>query len=161
MNQLRFPLGKLFTTLTKQYIALLSVRLAHLPIERYYYVLYVIGQNSGKIGQYQLADLLSLDKVTVFRMVEYLEKNDMVERVPNPDDRRCQLLLVSDKGKEILPEIKQALDELDAFFLGALDEEHQHGFEDQLVKLIDKTAEIPADRIDFQFNKITDLNENE
>ncbi len=161
MTQLKYPLGKLFTTLTKQYIALLSEKLSDLPIERYYYVLYVIGEHSGAIGQHQLADYLSLDKVTVFRMVEYLEKNEMIERIPNPEDRRCQLLLITETGKALMPRIKTAIDELDTFFLSALDATHQDTFTEQLFQLITKTTEIPTERIDFHFNKIKDLHEDE
>lgn len=159
MTHLKYPLGKLFTTLTKQYIALLSDKLSHLPIERYYYILYVIGEYSGKIGQHQLADFLALDKVTVFRMVEYLEKNGMVERIPNPEDRRCQLLLITKNGETWMPHIKKAIDELDEFFLSALPKDQQKVFTEQLQLVICKTTEIPTERIDFQFNKITDLHE--
>ena len=97
MAHLKYPLGKLFTTLTKQYIALLSDKLAHLPIERYYYVLYVIGEYSGKIGQHQLADFLALDKVTVFRMVEYLEKKR--HGGTHPQSRRSALSALADYQK--------------------------------------------------------------
>ena len=154
------PLGKLFASLTKQYIGILANKLADLPIERYYYPLVVISQNSGKIGQHQLAEMLGIDKVTVFRIVEYLEKNEMIERLTNPEDRRCQLLQSTKEAEKIVPRIEQTIAEIDQLFVSKIDPSLRDGFEHTLEDMIRHVSEEPTNRIDFHFNKITDTNEN-
>src|SRR5688572_26146124 len=102
------PLGRIFGFLTKQYIGLLAKRMENTPVERYYYALMIIGQNSGKISQQQLADQLLTDKVCMVRMLDCLEKDGLIERTVNPGDRRQHLLSVTEKGRPWVMEIEKA-----------------------------------------------------
>jgi DNA-binding MarR family transcriptional regulator len=150
-----FPLGKLFGNLTKQYIGILSNHLQAVPIERYYYPFLTIAKNSGEFTQQQLADKLSIDKVLMVRIIDYLEKNQFVERIVNESDRRCHLLSVSEKGKLYIAPIEEALKQTDKLFLDQLDGEFSADFMRQLILLNEKMNELPSERIELYYNKIT------
>lgn len=149
-----FPLGKLFGNLTKQYIGILSNQLKGVPIERYFYPFLTIAKNSGEFTQQQLADKLSIDKVLMVRIIDYLEKNKFVERTINASDRRCHLLSVSEKGKKYIAPIEKALKQTDKLFLDQLENEFSEHFIRQLTLLNEKMNHLPSDRIELYYNKI-------
>jgi DNA-binding MarR family transcriptional regulator len=91
-NEQLFPLGKLFGLLTKQYISILSAKLENIPLNRYFYPFWLIAQNNKTITQQNLAKHLQADKVVVVRIVDYLENEGFIQRLPNPEDRRSHLL---------------------------------------------------------------------
>jgi MarR family transcriptional regulator for hemolysin len=84
----------------------------------------------GKPSQSDLAKRLRVENATVTRMVDILSKEGLVEREPDPTDRRVNLLSVSPKGEEALRDIlavvpPERYDELGALFdtmLARLDE---------------------------------------
>lgn len=158
MRQDSAPLGLTFALLTRQYISILSKRLTDLPIERYFYPFWLIAEYSGKIGQQQLAELLNADKVTVVRILDYLEKEGFVKRRTNPDDRRCHLLYVTKKGKPFVEKIGRAIVETDKLFLSFVD---NSTFADEIENLGNKLKEIPGDRIALHYDKIAEKNEND
>lgn len=154
MSSNKQPIGKSFTILTKRYFGFLANKLADLPIDRYFYPLLVISQNDGQISQYQLAEILDLDKVTIFRIVDHLEKNELIVRCINPEDRRCQLLHLTESAHEIVPKIEQAINEIDAVLLSQLNPDIRDKFEDALMDIINNTNEMPLDRIDINFDNL-------
>ena len=59
------------------------------------------------INQAQLAGLLDMEPITVSRHVDRMEKAGFVERSPAPQDRRAWLLNLTDKGKALLPGMRE------------------------------------------------------
>jgi len=161
MRQNSAPLGLTFALLTRQYISILSKRLTDLPIERYFYPFWLIAESSGKIGQQQLAELLNADKVTVVRMIDYLEKEGLVNRRTNPDDRRCHLLHVTEKGKPFVEKIERAIVETDKLFLSFVKDSNVDTFVNEIENLGNKLKEIPGDRIALHYDKIAEKNETD
>lgn len=149
------PLGKFFTILTKQYINLLSKQLDHIPIDRYFYPLYLIAKSNELYSQNDLAEQLYVDKVTVVRVIDYLEKHKMAERQQHPNDRRCHVLKVTEKGWEFIPIIEEAMLKTNEVFLNLLNEPFKSLFEEETTKLANKVAQFPDQRFDILFNKIS------
>lgn len=54
-----------------------------------------------------IAERLHADRPTVSCMIERLVKQDMAYRVSNPKDRRSQIILPTDKLKEVMPKLEQ------------------------------------------------------
>lgn len=52
----------------------------------------------GPGTQQQLADALRLQKSTVSRLIDELARSGLVERAPNPDDRRSHLIHLTAEG---------------------------------------------------------------
>lgn len=61
----------------------------------------------------ELGDRVSLDSSTLTGIIDRMEKNDYVERKPNPNDRRSALVFLTIKAKELAPNILEFADDLD------------------------------------------------
>jgi len=59
-------------------------------------------EKSGPMRGSDLADRLSITAASVSRLVEALEEGGWVDREPDPEDRRAQLLSISGAGRETL-----------------------------------------------------------
>lgn len=64
--------------------------------------------DSGQgFSQIELARLLDVGKVTLGGLIDRLEKNGLVARLADPDDRRAKRIQLSRKGKKLLQRIEQ------------------------------------------------------
>jgi MarR family transcriptional regulator for hemolysin len=154
--QIDWPLGRMFSFLTKQYIGEMALRMKNTPIERYYFPLYLIGKNSGKISQQELADQLLMDKVSLVRILDVLTNDGYVIRTVNPNDRRQHLLSLTDKAKPWISEIEQGLIDTNNHFIGFLPEENRQLFSEMLQLLICKTKDLPIEDIELFYNRPKD-----
>jgi DNA-binding MarR family transcriptional regulator len=62
--------------------------------------------------QKELAELLEVEPITVARLIDRLESRAMVERRPDPTDRRCWRLHLTDASRPLLGEIGIQLDDV-------------------------------------------------
>lgn len=115
------PLGRMFSFLGKGYLHLLRTKLQHLDIDRNYFAIIVIGSQDREITQQELAILLDTDKVSIVRIVDYLSGKGYVQRIRKTDDRRKHSLILTDKAKLALPEIKKAFNDLNKSVLNGLE----------------------------------------
>lgn len=67
-----------------------------------------------------LSLLLSLDTSTLSRTIDGMSRADLVERKPNPDDRRYMIITLTEKGYKIYNEINQTFDHYYSDILGAI-----------------------------------------
>jgi MarR family transcriptional regulator, transcriptional regulator for hemolysin len=117
MAQMEYPLGRIFSQIGKGYLHLLRAKLQHLDIDRNYHALVLIESNDGSITQQELAVMLDTDKVSIVRVVDYLSEKGYVKRIRKTDDHRKYSLNLTEKAKVALPEIKQAIEELNQIVL--------------------------------------------
>lgn len=161
MNLIDTPLGLPFAILTKQYFSILNTRLKDLPIDRYFYSLFVIAKANGTIGQKELAEKLFADKVTVVRIIDYFEKMEMVVRIVSEEDRRCHFLQITKKATPFIDEIEKAINETNELFLSFISPDCKELFSNELAQLSRQIQQIPGDRYDFLLDKIAQSDENE
>jgi len=102
------PIGRKMDKIGKMFQSRLQNDLKHLDIDRSFYPLLLIEAGNG-ITQQQLASRLLCDKVQVVRIIDYLSSNGYVERIQNQTDKRKYELAITDKAREVLPEIKKAI----------------------------------------------------
>lgn len=76
-------------------------------------VLSALGRHPG-INQGALADILDVDPITVCRMVDRLQEAALVERRPNPADRRSWQLYLTPKAGELVLQLRPLADALQA-----------------------------------------------
>jgi DNA-binding MarR family transcriptional regulator len=60
----------------------------------------------GGINQGGLAELLEVEPITLGRMIDRLQDAQMVERRPDPSDRRAWRLFLTEKGQKLLDELR-------------------------------------------------------
>jgi MarR family transcriptional regulator for hemolysin len=115
------PLGRIMSILGKGYLQLLRAKLRHLDIDRNFHALVLIESGKGIITQQELALLLDTDKVSIVRIVDYLSDKGYVERIRNSGDHRKHCLLLTMKAKQALPEIRNAIGDVNKMVLQGLD----------------------------------------
>jgi DNA-binding MarR family transcriptional regulator len=58
------------------------------------------------INQGGLAELLEVEPITAGRMIDRLQEAQLVERRPDPGDRRAWLLFLTDRGDELVDQLR-------------------------------------------------------
>lgn len=153
------PLGRIFGMLTKKYVGLLAQGLKDSPIERYFYPLYVIGKNSGKISQQELASCLLIDKVSVVRIIDVLEEKKLIVRKNNPKDRRQHLLSTTKTAEPWLKIIANNIQQTNAQFLACMDDETQKSFKAGITTLVEQTLNLPHEDFEVFYKRKSKKND--
>ena len=135
MTKIEHPLGRMLSLAGKGYLHLLRMKLQHLDIDRNYYALVLIESRNGLITQQELAILLDSDKVSVVRVVDYLSEKGYVNRMQKADDLRKHCLLLTEKAKLALPEIKKSIIEINEVVLNGLAASQIINFTDTITKI--------------------------
>ena len=83
-------------------------RLKHLKVTRsQWWVLTHLSRHDNEgYSQIELARLLDVGKVTLGGLIDRLENNGLVERVPDKEDRRSKRVLMSKKGRNLLDKLE-------------------------------------------------------
>ncbi len=74
-------------------------------------VLFALSRNEG-INQTGLADYLEVETITLCRMVDRLAEAGLVERRPDPADRRAWRLHLTDAARPLLDQLRAVGDEV-------------------------------------------------
>jgi len=135
MSQIEHPIGRMLSLAGKSYLQLLRSKLRHLDIDRYYYALVVIDSMAGNITQQELAQLLDSDKVSIVRIVNYLSEKGYVNRLQKDQDHRKYNLVITEKAKLAIPEIKDTFSELNNQVLKGVTDSKSLEFIDILKKI--------------------------
>ena len=94
-------------------------------------VLFTVSRNPG-VNQGALAELLEVEPITTCRMVDRLEQAGLVERRPDPKDRRAWQLFLSDNAIPLLDRLKELGSELQLRALDGLDQQSIEALESHL-----------------------------
>ncbi|MBI1262698.1 MAG: MarR family transcriptional regulator [Rhizobiales bacterium] len=87
------------------------------------------------INQVTLSELLEVQPITVARLVDKLVANGLVERRPDPNDRRAQLLFLAPGSAPLLEQLWSAADELNEIAFSGLSEAERTTMINMLTKL--------------------------
>jgi len=87
-------------------------------------VINFLGEEDG-INFQLLAERLRLTNATLTGIVDRLEKTGLVERTPNPDDRRSILIRITEKGAALTDELKGQMLTANQEFLASLSHEEE------------------------------------
>ncbi|MDQ4503099.1 MarR family transcriptional regulator [Sinomonas sp. ASV322] len=98
-------------------------------------VLRMISEVGGRAVH--IAEKLSVSAPVLSRHVAELEERGLVARTPDPEDRRAQLLELTEAGKAKLAEIEEARTALLLDFLAGWDEEEAAACGDSIRRLTD------------------------
>lgn len=129
--------------ISEVYLSTLSSIMKPFGIERYFAPLLYLCQNSGKITQKDLAEALKKDKVSTMRMVDYLSEKGLLVRTQDCNDRRCQILEVTDKALELLPKIKEGVQQTNDLLFRDFTEEERLSFKKNMDKLFTTIGSLP------------------
>lgn len=105
-------IGLYFHLLDKMYQKLLSYDLDFTGLERYFFVLWAIYESEEPMSQQNMADLLKVDKASIVRIVDDLEKKAYIKRTPNTEDKRIFFLELDRKGNRFIKDILEGINNL-------------------------------------------------
>lgn len=90
----------------------------------------------GSIQQNEIGLCMHIDRTTMVDVVDDLENKGLVERKDNPVDRRAYALVLTPKGKSILPRVQKLCVAAEGRFLSHLSPKDQREFVEILQKLM-------------------------
>jgi MarR family transcriptional regulator, transcriptional regulator for hemolysin len=128
------PVGRKMDKIGRMFQVKLQEKLRHLDIDRSFYPLLLIEAGNG-ITQQELAGKLRCDKVQVVRIIDYLSSNGYVERVQSRNDKRKYELAITEKAAQLIPDIKNVLDETTILSFKGLSENQVEEFYNTLNKI--------------------------
>ncbi|MBI9077300.1 MAG: MarR family transcriptional regulator [Desulfatibacillum sp.] len=111
-------------------------RIAHLNVTPSQAMVLNALREEDRIPSHVLGEKLRITSATTTGILDRLEKMDMVERAPHPDDRRAILVCLTKEGKQIANKLETLLEEANQDFLGSLSKEEESFFRALLKKLI-------------------------
>lgn len=74
-------------------------------------VLRTLHETDG-IAQKDLSFRADKDQATLTKILDILEKNEFLERIPNPVDRRSFLIRITEKGKRLVEDVSPELEKV-------------------------------------------------
>jgi DNA-binding MarR family transcriptional regulator len=72
-------------------------------------VLSLIAHQSGKtkgLTQAQLSDMMLVNRANITTLIDRMEKAKLVKRTANPDDRRYNIIKLTDRGEKLLKKVE-------------------------------------------------------
>jgi len=112
-------------------------------LERCFVPLLFLIEHSGKTTQTELGQAIRRDKVSVMRMVDYLSERDFVKRKQGEEDRRCQLLEVTQKALDIEPFIRKGITQTNELLMNDFTPEEKEIFKRGMDKLYQNITHLP------------------
>jgi len=101
----------------KLYLNILSERLKHLGIEKQFSVLVLLDKRGDKCCQQFISDTLHIDKTMMVGVIDDLRKKGFITRTQNPADKREYWIRLTPKAKKHMPEIKEAVQDINKSIL--------------------------------------------
>lgn len=98
--------------------------------------------NQGAMSQQQLADQMQKDKNSVTKLVDAIERKGFVNRLQNPNDRRSNTIVLTEKAQKMKLGAKEVGISLLDQMLEGIEEAELHSFLATLRKLSDN-MEVP------------------
>lgn len=106
MFDLESCIGFLTNVQAKKLAEAFNNRLMSKGITRVQWIaLYYLDKHEA-LSQMELAEKLNIKPSSVVRLMDRMERDGLVERVKNPEDRRAYNLIFTDKGREFWNTIK-------------------------------------------------------
>lgn len=147
-------LGLYTSFLTKQFFGTMMQKMAHLGIERYYTALVAIEQSGETFTQQQLSDYFHINKASTVRIIDHLTKEGWLQRKVNEQDRRAYLLTLTDKARQVLPEIKRAFREMHELAFTGFTPTQQAEFWQAMEKIHGNLSPLPAKEMQLDLKRV-------
>ncbi len=115
-------LGYLFKRAHLQFGELVSDALAPLRIDNREWAVLISLDERRPHSQAELAALVGVDRTTMVALVDALQKRGLVERRPHQDDRRKNVIAITDSGRDLRKRAARTVDAVERRFLAVLDQ---------------------------------------
>ncbi|MFI9554250.1 MarR family winged helix-turn-helix transcriptional regulator [Nonomuraea endophytica] len=109
---------------------------AELDARKWHYSALVALYDSGPASQAELSDRTGIYRSDLVAVINELAERGLVERTPDPDDRRRNVISLTEAGREQFVRLEAALAAMHEELLAPLTEAEREQLIDLLVKLV-------------------------
>jgi len=113
-----------------------------LTFARYEVLMLLYFTKDGALPLGKIGERLQVHPTSVTSLIDRLERDGYVQRVPHPSDRRTTLARLTVEGRNIAGQATKLLNE-DRFGMGSLDATSQ----EELIDLLDRIREVGGDAV--------------
>jgi DNA-binding MarR family transcriptional regulator len=128
---LGWALGVVF----RSYLKVTAAMLTDVPSGPRGYQVLALAAGDRPGTQLALAQQLGVDRTVMTYLLDDLERSGLVERQPDPGDRRARRVVATDRGEELLVQLTQRLQQAEEHLLGPLGETDRVAFRTLLQRL--------------------------
>ncbi len=117
-----------------------------LGIDGKQYGVLLVLSSKGPVSQHEIGLCTRIDRTTMVAIIDDLEQKGLVERQEHPTDRRTHALVITAKGKEVIPKAHKLGEAADKKFLAGLSAREQKEVLQLLKKLVLSHLAVDANR---------------
>ncbi|RMI39850.1 MarR family winged helix-turn-helix transcriptional regulator [Streptomyces triticirhizae] len=136
-DRLRRRVSRQLARLSARSDRLVSEGLARVDARRWHYAVLASLQDLGPGSQAALSERTGIHRSDMVGVLNELTERDLVERAPDPDDRRRNTITISPGGRRQLRRLDQVLDGLDEELLAPLGPAERDQFLGFINRLLD------------------------
>ncbi len=128
--------GQALGTLFRNYLGSAGAVVSDLPGGPRGFQVMSIAAVSACSNQARIAERLGLDRTVMTYLIDDLEKAGLVERRPDPADRRARQVLLTAKGKKSYRQATDRIEQVERAVLAGLSDEDAHLFRELLMRVV-------------------------
>lgn len=134
---LRGYTGYCLHKVTTMFKAAVSGAFDQFDMQPHHFSILSIIASSNEVNQMKISEELGVDKASMVKVTDHLEKLGYIERVGSKEDRRVKNLHITTKGQKILQIAKVQRNDVEKLFLACLSENEANTFKSILLKILD------------------------
>ncbi|MCK8436549.1 MarR family transcriptional regulator [Streptomyces sp. D2-8] len=136
-DRLRRRASRLLSQLTMRSDRLITEGLAQADARNWHYAVLASLQEFGPASQAELSRRSGIYRSDMVGVLNELAERDLVDRAPDPDDRRRNVITISSRGRRHLCRLDKVLDDLHDNLLAPLSPAERDQFVHLLTRLLD------------------------
>jgi len=148
------PLGFTLSILTKPYYGAFTRFMEEFhELDKHFSILLMIEASEEECTQQQICDLVRVDKVTMVRILDYLDRKGYIKRITNPQDRRERWVQLTPKARKEIPAIRRSVEHVNEKAFAGFKKSEREEFYRMMEKIYDNVINLPANPVTIKFNK--------
>jgi MarR family transcriptional regulator, transcriptional regulator for hemolysin len=124
--------------------SLVELRLRPFGMTRAQYSTLARLERQEGLVQNELAEILEIQPIGMVRLIDQLSAEVLIERRPDPSDRRCNRLFITEAGRERLSSLASFKEELGAEVFAGIENADLHQMLSTLTRLHQNIKDIQA-----------------
>ena len=134
--------GFLLKEVSRRYVDRFEVRAREISLNLAQAKALVRLEKNEGVSQARLAELAEVDAMAMVRILDRMEAEGLLERRPDPADRRARCLYLTAKAKPILGEIWRLSEEIRAEIFAGVNKEEREQFMNVLERVYDNISQL-------------------